>query len=185
MRCAQETTDLWQVALTVEATAASVPKNATHGDFCGLVQKTLQVRAHSHRSRCAGQLRRRSAAHAPPAQDCVPNLPTDEQMAEMEMFESSLMVITDQEDNVLFNCEEDVRRLRLHSSQPRAPGLTASSLPRQAVYVEMTFFDVEAAETAVNEAIAGLEAKGWQAEIVDPDSMGAPRPRQLAWLECG
>ncbi len=48
----------------------------------------------------------------------------------------------------------------------------------------MTFFDVEAAETAVNEAIAGLEAKGWQAEIVDPDSMGAPRPRQLAWLEC-
>lgn len=57
---AQETTDLWQVALTVEATAASVPKNVTHGDFCGLVQKTLQVRAHCHHTRCAAQQRRRS-----------------------------------------------------------------------------------------------------------------------------
>ena len=44
----------------------------------------------------------------------------------------------------------------------------------QAVYVEMTFFDVNSAESAANKAIQGLEAKGWQAEIVDPEDMGAP-----------
>ena len=48
----------------------------------------------------------------------------------------------------------------------------------------MTFFSVDAAEEAVNAAIAGLEAKGWQSEIVDPDSMGASRPRAAARLGC-
>ena len=41
----------------------------------------------------------------------------------------------------------------------------------------MTFFDVNAAETAAHNAIQGLEAKGWQAEIVDPEDMGASRLR--------
>jgi hypothetical protein len=63
------------------------------------------------------------------AQDCVPNLPTDEQMAEMEMFESSLMVITDQEDEVLFNCDEDVRLLTLAQLAASRPAHSLAALP--------------------------------------------------------
>ena len=61
--------------------------------------------------------------------------------------------------------------------------LTPAPRVPQAVYVEMTFFDVNSAESAANKAIQGLEAKGWQAEIVDPEDMGAPR-RRAAGAAC-
>ena len=108
--------ELWQVALTVEASAATLPKGVTHGSFCNMVQETLKARSRrqrpphgSHAKSVPSLLRRLTRFSARASQKCVPYLPTDKEMEEKDMFESSLLVVTDQEEDVPFNCEEDVR----------------------------------------------------------------------------
>ena len=174
---------LWQVALTVEASAPTLPKGVTHGSFCSMVQETLKARRRRQRppqrstaKSVPSPRRRLTRFSARASQKCVPYLPTDKEMEEKDMFESSLLVVTDQEEDVPFNCDEDVR-LRARAA-PAGAALTPPPRVPQAVYVEMTFFDVNSAESAANKAIQGLEAKGWQAEIVDPEDMGAPCTRR-------
>ena len=127
--------ELWQVALTVEASAATLPKGVTHGSFCTMVQETLKARRRRERLPRGSQAKSvparrrltRFSARAP--QKCVPNLPSDKDMEDNDMFESSLLVVTDQEEDVPFNCDEDVRRplaarrLRsAHATTARAAG---------------------------------------------------------------
>jgi hypothetical protein len=126
---------LWQVALTVEASAPTLPKGVTHGSFCSMVQETLKARRrrerlpHGSPSKSVPSRRRLTRFSARAPQKCVPNLPSDKEMEENDMFESSLLVVTDQEEDVPFNCDEDVRgplsarRLRsAHVSTARAAG---------------------------------------------------------------